>query len=192
MAEGLVDLQDRSICLNLKIGEIEIDQNRSIETIMWKSVGDVQWRSGEVRGSNYLKNLLPTSGSPSHPAVRANSLFNHNSGENPKKNAGVEPGKGERGIRWATSSVVLLHLHLQVQESIYLSSVRPDLIHCLMFGLMSKPLHDSHLHHPPCAHWQAQHRALPLERHRGRVEDVTDKTRRGVPHSQDVPGRGSK
>ena len=71
-------------------------------------------------------------------------------------------------------------------------SVRPDLIHCLMFGLMSKPLHDSHLHHPPCAHWQAQHRALPLERHRGRVEDVTDKTRRGVPHSQDVPGRGSK
>ena len=84
MAEGLVDLQDRSICLNLKIGEIEIDQNRSIETIMWKSVGDVQWRSGEVRGSNYLKNLLLTSGSPSHPAVRANSLFNHNSGENPK------------------------------------------------------------------------------------------------------------
>ena len=84
MAEGLVDLQDRSICLNLKTGEIEIDQNRSIETIMWKSVGDVQWRSGEVRGSNYLENLLLTSGSPSHPAVRANSLFNHNSGENPK------------------------------------------------------------------------------------------------------------
>ena len=55
MAEGLVDLQDRSICLNLKTGEIEIDQNRSIETIMWKSVGDVQWRSGEVRGSNYLE-----------------------------------------------------------------------------------------------------------------------------------------
>ena len=65
MAEGLVDLQDRSICLNLKIGEIEIDQNRSIETIMWKSVGDVQWRSGEVRGSNYLKGYFrPICSSP--------------------------------------------------------------------------------------------------------------------------------
>ena len=65
MAEGLVDLHNWSICLNLKTGEIEIDQNRSIETIMWKSVGDVQWRSGEVRGSNYLEGYFrPICSSP--------------------------------------------------------------------------------------------------------------------------------
>ena len=38
----------------------------------------------QLLGRIFSTNLLLTSGSPSHPAVRANSLFDHNSGENPK------------------------------------------------------------------------------------------------------------
>ena len=45
-----------------------------------------------------------------------------------------------------------------------------------------------HLKHPPCAHRQAEHGALPLEGHGGGVEDVPDEPRGGVPHPQDVPG----
>ena len=46
-----------------------------------------------------------------------------------------------------------------------------------------------HLQHPPCAHWQAEHGALPLEGHGGGVEDVPDQPRWGVPHPQDVPAQ---
>ena len=56
---------------------------------------------------------------------------------------------------------------------------------------MTGPLYTNagHLKHPPCAHRQAEHSALPLEGDGGGVEDVPDEARWGVPHPQNVPGK---